>query len=335
MTTGSRFPSVETLAKGVLAGNRALLARAITLVESSRAPDRPLADELVRAVLPHTGSSYRIGWTGPPGVGKSSLIEALGKELVSGTGQKLAVLAIDPSSRRTGGSILGDKTRMTELGHHPQVYIRPSAAGNYLGGTARHTRETLLLCEAAGFDHVWVETVGVGQSEQEVHRLVDLFVVLAQPGAGDDLQGIKRGILELADLLVVTKADGPLLQSARQTQLQLLQALRLFPPQPSGWSVPVLSVSSEENTGLTVLLNKMEEFRSRGRETGFWETRRMEQQTELLFSLIQENWLNKLYSHPDYLELARSAREKLATQNHTPDQLAEEFFRLLRFDWDN
>lgn len=219
--------SAAAYLEGILAGDRTVLSQAITLVESTHAEDRPLAEELVENCLPHTGKAFRVGISGPPGVGKSTFVEALGLAELE-RGRQLAVLAIDPSSQRSHGSILGDKTRMERLTQHPNAFVRPSPAGWALGGVNHHTRETLLLCEAAGFDRIWIETVGVGQSETQVKQLTDCFVLLAQPNAGDDLQGIKRGVMELADLIAVNKADGDHLPAARRTLMQLEQALSLL-----------------------------------------------------------------------------------------------------------
>lgn len=237
------------LAGAVTSGDRRALARAITLVESTRAADQKDAEALLTALLPHTGRAVRLGISGAPGVGKSTFIEAFGLHL-TGQGSKVAVFAIDPSSRRSGGSILGDKTRMEKLSRDPNAYIRPSPAGTTLGGVARRTRESMLLAEAAGFDVVLVETVGVGQSETAVADMTDLFVLLASPGGGDDLQGIKRGVMELADLLLVTKADGDLLPAASRAASDYQSALHLMRPKHQGLYPKVLKVSSVEGKGI-------------------------------------------------------------------------------------
>ncbi len=242
-------PDAPDLVDALRGGDRRALARAITLVESTRPDHRSRAATLLDTALPHTGGAVRVGISGPPGVGKSTFIEALGGHL-TGAGHRLAVLAVDPTSVRSGGSILGDKTRMETLARDPAAYIRPSPAGRELGGVARRTREAMLLCEAAGFDVVLVETVGVGQSELAVSDLVDLFVLLASPSGGDDLQGIKRGIMELADLVVVTKADGDLEASARHAAADLQRALHLLRPKHDGLSTATLLVSSPTGTGI-------------------------------------------------------------------------------------
>ncbi len=237
------------LAAALAAGDRRALARAITLVESTRAQDQREAEALLTAILPRTGGAIRIGISGAPGVGKSTFIEAFGMHL-AGRSKTVAVLAIDPSSRRSGGSILGDKTRMEKLAREPRAFIRPSPAGTTLGGVARRTRESMLLAEAAGFDIVLVETVGVGQSETAVADMTDLFVLLASPGGGDDLQGIKRGVMELADLLLVTKADGDLLPAANRAVADYHAALHLMRPKHPGLSAQVLKVSSVTGQGV-------------------------------------------------------------------------------------
>ena len=233
----------ESLAERVRAGDRRSLARAITLVESTRPDHAADARELLDRLLPHTGAGIRVGVSGAPGAGKSTLIEALGLTAIE-DGHQVAVLAVDPSSARSGGSILGDKTRMSELSRHERAFIRPSPSGTTLGGVARRTREAMLVCEAAGFDVVIVETVGVGQSEVAVAELVDLFLLVASPAGGDELQGIKRGIMELADLIVVNKADGDLLPAARRAASDLRKAVHLLRPKRPGWAVEVLTCSA-------------------------------------------------------------------------------------------
>ena len=252
MNRASSAESLKTTAKlaaDVVGGNRRALARAITLVESTKENDQKAAESLLTMLLPRTGRSVRIGISGPPGVGKSTFIETFGQHL-SVLKKRIAVFAIDPSSRRSGGSILGDKTRMEKLSRYPNAYIRPSPAGTTLGGVARRTRESMLVAEAAGFDVVLVETVGIGQSETAVADMTDLFVVLVAPAGGDDLQGIKRGVMELADLLIVTKADGELAPVARRTQADYRMAMHLMQPKHEGLSTKVTSVSARENVGI-------------------------------------------------------------------------------------
>ena len=287
---------------GILAGNRMILSRAITLTESSLLSDRALAREVLEAVLPYTGKAVRIGITGVPGVGKSTFIEAFGKIILE-KGLKLAVLAIDPSSNVSGGSILGDKTRMPWLSQQENVFIRPSATRNNLGGVALNTREAILLCEAAGFDIIFIETVGVGQSETVVHSMVDFFLLLMLSGAGDELQGIKRGIMEMADLLVITKADGDNLQNAKNARSQYANALHLFPNKPSTWTSQALISSSVSGAGMPEVWDDIESFFKKVISNGWLdENRRLQEITllkECLSNLLKQDffgnnkWKNK------------------------------------------
>ena len=269
------------------AGNRSALGRAITLVESRREEDRAAADALLATLLPHAGRALRVGITGMPGVGKSTLIEALGGRLTA-AGHRVAVLAVDPSSARSGGSILGDKTRMQELARDPAAFIRPSPSGGALGGVARRTRETIVLVEAAGYDVVLVETVGVGQSEVMVADMVDFFLVLTLAGGGDELQGIKRGILELADLLVVTKADGDNLQAARRAEAEYATALELMAPRSPAWRPRVRLCSALTGDGLDALWQAVLEHREALQGTGEWDERRGEQRVRWLWRAIED-----------------------------------------------
>ncbi len=273
------------LAQGVRAGERRALARAITLVESTRADHRAEAMRLLAALMAHVGKSVRLGITGVPGVGKSTFIEAFGLHAI-GQGKRVAVLAVDPSSKRGGGSILGDKTRMEKLATHPAAFIRPSPAGGTLGGVARRTREAILVAEAAGFDLVIVETVGVGQSETAVADMTDMFLLLLVPSGGDELQGIKRGIVELADLIVVNKADGELAAAAKRTQSEYQHALRLLRPSSAAWQPSVMAASALRGTGIAEVLLKVERFREAMELSGEWRRRRSDQARTGMWSEI-------------------------------------------------
>jgi len=291
----------DSLLKPLLAGDRRALARAITLIESTRADHRERADELLAAVLPHTGKSVRLGITGVPGVGKSTLIERFGLSLID-KGRSLAVLAIDPSSKRGGGSILGDKTRMEELSRNNASFIRPSPAGATLGGVARRTREAMLLVEAAGFDTVIVETVGVGQSETAVADMVDMFVVLLLPAGGDDLQGIKRGVIELADLIVVNKADGDLKAAAKRSAADYQHALRMLRSPTAGWTPEVMTCSALIGEGVAGIWDTVERFRAAVGETGI-ARRRAEQARAWMWNEVGETLLAELRKNPEVKRL--------------------------------
>lgn len=282
---------------GIRAGNRTVLSQAITLIESTRQQYRELGEEILEECLGDTGKSIRIGITGVPGVGKSTFIESLGKLLLK-NGRKLAVLTIDPSSSRSKGSILGDKTRMPWLSAHERAYIRPSPTGGTLGGVARKTRETILLCEAAGFDTIFVETVGVGQSETTVQSMVDFFLLLMLAGAGDELQGIKRGIMEMADLIAINKADQANIDKANQARQEYKNALSLFPAHESGWEPPVLTCSALEETGLNELWNKIQDYISLTKENGYFDFNRKEQAVYWMHESIQYQLKEKLFHHP-------------------------------------
>jgi LAO/AO transport system kinase len=298
----AKDPEILTLAVQVRAGDRRALAKAITLVESQRPEDETAAAALIDNLLPHSGKAVRIGLSGSPGVGKSTFIEALGTWLTEHK-HRVAVLAVDPSSRRSGGSILGDKTRMVRLSQDPKAFIRPSPAGTTLGGVARRTREAMVLVEAAGFDVVLVETVGVGQSETAVSEMVDMFVVLVSPGGGDELQGIKRGIMELADLVVVTKADGDLVAAANRAAAEYKGALHILRPKWKSWSADVRLVSSTEGKGITDVWSDVERFRQVLVGTGDWDGHRQEQRINWLWSELREGLLASLTAD------ARSAQD--------------------------
>lgn len=297
--SGSRrsAASPAETAEAIRRGDRRALARAITLIESTRADHRAAAEELLAELLPHTGNSIRIGISGVPGVGKSTFIEAFGLHVI-GQGHKVAVLAVDPSSQRTGGSILGDKTRMEELTRNTSAFIRPSPSGGTLGGVARRTREAMLACEAAGYDVVIVETVGVGQSETAVSDMVDLFMLLLLPGGGDELQGIKKGIVELADLIVVNKADGALVDAARHAVAEYRHALALLRSPSKDWKVPVLTCSAATRIGVPEVWDTIGKYRATLSATGALDARRAEQARAWMWSEIAETLTDAFRHHP-------------------------------------
>ena len=311
----------------ITCGNRRALAKAITLVESKRDEHREQAQDLLNQLLPNTGNSIRIGITGIPGVGKSTFIEAFGLHLIR-QGKKVAVLAVDPSSPLRGGSILGDKTRMELLSREPNAYIRPSPSEGALGGVAQKTRETMLLCEAAGFDVILVETVGVGQSEYEVAAMVDFFLVLMLPNAGDELQGIKRGIMELADALVINKADGESINLAKQTQSHYKNALKLL-SQESFWSPQVKACSAQENIGISDVWEMICQFQSEAQDNGYFEHNRAKQSREWLKKLIQEMLELKLKQHPDVKQQLPQLQQDVLDQKITPYNAALHIIKLL------
>lgn len=286
--------TVSDYVEGILAGNITILSQAITLIESSLIEHHELAQQVIEQCLPYSGNSVRIGITGVPGVGKSTFIEALGVQITS-HGKKLAVLAIDPSSERSKGSILGDKTRMEILSVDPNAYIRPSPSAGSLGGVARKTRESIVLCEAAGFDVIFIETVGVGQSETAVHSMVDCFLLLMLAGAGDELQGIKRGIMEMADLLAITKADGPNLHKAQIAKAEYTSALHLFPPAESGWDPQVLTCSSREKSGIEDVWNAILNYIGTTQQNGFFRQKRLRQAKYWMFETINESLRESFY----------------------------------------
>lgn len=289
--------STDEYMEGILAGNITILSQAITLVESLLPEHYAQAQEIIERCLPHSGRSIRIGITGVPGAGKSTFIEATGN-LATNQGHKLAVLAIDPSSERSKGSILGDKTRMETLTHNPSVFIRPSPSAGSLGGVARKTRESIILCEAAGFDVVFIETVGVGQSETAVHSMVDFFLLLQIAGAGDELQGIKRGIMEMADMIAINKADSGNEQRAGLAKSHFVNALNLFPMPDSGWRPRVYTCSAVEGTGLTEIWNGIEDFLHFTRQNGYYDRNRNRQSKYWMYETINEALRENFYRNP-------------------------------------
>lgn len=301
---------------------RRALAKAITLLESTRVDHRARADELLRLLLPHAGRSFRLGISGVPGVGKSTFIEALGMLLV-GEGHRVAVLAVDPSSTRTGGSILGDKTRMARLAVHPAAYIRPSPTSGTLGGVAKATREAIVLLEAAGFDVILVETVGVGQSEVTVANMVDTFVFLTLARTGDQLQGIKKGVLELADIVVVNKADGDHAVEARAAARELTSALRLIYPRETLWRPPVLTMSALEGTGLTELWDTVLKHRDVLTAAGEFDARRRAQLVDWTWSMVRDSILDRVLNHPAVQQLRTDVERQVRDGEITPALAAQ------------
>ncbi|MBX6388911.1 MAG: methylmalonyl Co-A mutase-associated GTPase MeaB [Frankia sp.] len=313
---------VDAYADGVLAGNRTIIARAITLVESSRADHRAAAQRLLVRLLPFAGKARRVGVTGVPGVGKSTFINALGTMLTA-AGHKVAVLAVDPSSTRTGGSILGDKTRMAELAADPNAFIRPSPTAGTLGGVARATREAIVIMEAAGYDVVLVETVGVGQSETAVAEMVDTFLFLTLARTGDQLQGIKKGVLELADVIAVNKADGPHELDARRAARELAGALRMLRVPEDGWRAPVLTCSAQERTGLDEVWAQIVAHQDVLDKAGLLAARRRRQQVDWMWAMVHDRLLADLRAHPAVLALAPELEHRVRDGALTPSLAAD------------
>ncbi len=289
--------TVADYATGVRSGDRAMLARAITLVESTKPAHAALAQQLLQALLPETVKALRLGVTGVPGVGKSTTIDQLGMNLIA-AGHRVAVLAVDPTSRRTGGSILGDKTRMSRLAQEPRAFIRPSPTSGTLGGVTRKTRETMALCEAAGFDVIIVETVGVGQSEVAVADMVDFFLVLLLAGGGDDLQGIKKGIIEIADMIAINKADGDNITRAERAAAEYRAALQILTPQSATWSPPVVTISGRENTGLAELWERIIDHRAKMTASGEFAQRRQRQAVAWMSDMLNDRLMASLRANP-------------------------------------
>jgi LAO/AO transport system kinase len=318
---------IDELAAAVRGGDRAALPRAITLVESTRTDHRDRAQQLLLALMPAAGNAFHVGITGVPGVGKSTAIEALGMDLIE-RGHRVAVLAVDPSSTRTGGSILGDKTRMPQLAMHPDAYIRPSPTSGTLGGVAKATRETIVLLEAAGFDVILVETVGVGQSEVAVSNMVDTFVFLTLARSGDQLQGIKKGVLELADIVVVNKADGEHLAEARKAARELSGAIRLIYPRETLWRPPVLTMSALERTGLEELWETVERHRQVLSEAGEFEARRRAQQVDWTWQMVRDTVLDRVLSNPAVRKVRAEVERQVLAGELTPAMAAQQILKV-------
>ncbi|MGZ0184707.1 MAG: methylmalonyl Co-A mutase-associated GTPase MeaB [Acidimicrobiales bacterium] len=314
--------TAHELVEGVLSGDRAAVGRAVTLVESTKPDHRADARRLLDALAPHAGGAQRVGVTGVPGVGKSTFIEALGSMLTA-VGHRVAVLAVDPTSTVTGGSILGDKTRMPRLSNDPSAFVRPSPSAGTLGGVTRSTRETMMVLEAAGHDVVLVETVGIGQSETVVAAMVDFFLVLMLPGAGDELQGIKKGVLEMADLIAVNKADGDNVPAARTAVRDYSSALRLTHPTSPTWNPPVMTCSGQNGDGLEDLWGRIVDHRSVMTATGEWDDRRRAQRLAWMWSMVEDRLLDSLRADPAVLGLLMAAEAEVLDGLTTPSAAAE------------
>lgn len=319
-------PSVDELVSNILKNDKVALSRAITLIESTNPEHFEKANAIINGCLPHANQSVRIGITGVPGVGKSTFIEAFGTYLTS-IGKKVAVLAVDPSSTISHGSILGDKTRMEELVKDENAFIRPSASGETLGGVARKTRETIILCEAAGFDTIIIETVGVGQSETAVHSMVDFFLLLKIAGAGDELQGIKRGIMEMADTIVINKADGDNVAKAKLTKTEFNRALHLFPAKNSGWIPKVTTCSAFEKTGIDAVWNIISEYFELVKNNDYFNAKRQNQNQYWMLETINEQLKNHFYTNPSIASSLENYKTQVANSQISPFAAAQELLK--------
>ncbi|MEQ8907961.1 MAG: methylmalonyl Co-A mutase-associated GTPase MeaB [Vicingaceae bacterium] len=326
----AKKPSAKQLIEGVLAGDFIALSRAITLCESKRAEDREAANKIVQACLPHSGNSIRIGITGVPGVGKSTFIESFGLHLIEKERKKLAVLAVDPSSERSKGSILGDKTRMEKLSVHPKAFIRPSPTSGSLGGVAHQSRESIILCEAAGFEVIIVETVGVGQSETEVRQMTDFFLLLMLAGAGDELQGIKRGIMEMADGLLINKAEGENQTAAKRAQREYRNALHLFPPSVSEWTAKVELCSALKDQNMDGAWQMVQDFVDHTQANGFFEKQRQKQLRSWFIKTIDELLHRSLFSSENLKSKLRELEQQVEQKEISPYEAAKVIFEAFK-----
>lgn len=319
--------SANEFIKNILAGDITFLSRAITLIESTNPKHQKKANEILDACLPHANNSVRIGITGVPGVGKSTFIESFGKHLTS-LGKKVAVLAVDPSSSINKGSILGDKTRMEELVTDKNAFIRPSPSGTSLGGVAQKTRESIILCEAAGFDSIIIETVGVGQSETAVHSMVDFFLLLKLAGAGDELQGIKRGIIEMADAIVINKADGDNAKNAKIAKVEFTRALHLYPPKENGWIPKVLVASALKHQGINSIYQMINDYISESKSTSFFKSQRNTQNKYWLLETINQQLKANFYNNPEVSKLLSTEISKLENGKTSPFSAAKRLLNI-------
>lgn len=321
--------STKDYVDGILNGDRSVLARAITLIESRKTQNRKQAEVIIEECLPHSGNSFRLGITGVPGVGKSSFIESFGTQIIQNN-HKLAVLAIDPSSEKSRGSILGDKTRMEKLSNNENAFIRPSPASDALGGVARKTRESIILCEAAGYDYIIVETVGVGQSETAVHSMVDFFLLLLLPGAGDELQGIKRGIVEMADMIAINKADGNKIDAAKLAKIEYKNALHLYPPNEKDWDVPVNLCSALYGDGITEIIELLNNYSKSMKDKALFDKLREKQNQYWLIESLNESLQIEFYEHPEIVKRLSKYRSEVSSGNISPFKAAEELIKIFK-----
>mgnify|MGYP003673331715 FL=1 len=320
--------STTEIIEGIFSNNIAIVSKAITIIESTKPEHRSIANKIIEGCISKNHDTIRIGITGVPGAGKSTFIEQFGN-LLTGLGKKVAVLTVDPSSSRTKGSILGDKTRMQELVKNPNAYIRPSASGSSLGGVTRKTRESIVILEAAGFDIILIETIGVGQSETAVHDMVDFFLLLKLAGAGDELQGIKRGIIEMADSIVINKSDGNNVQNAAQAKMEFARALHMFPPKENGWSPEVLTCSALENRGLEEIWKLIANYCQTMKETGYFTKNRQQQNEKWLIQYLEQELLSKFYQNPKTKKLLPLLKEEVINGNTSPFSAAEKLLNAL------